>query len=174
MKKFLLGILIVGLAGFGLVHLQTRSAKKSKSRQRNPATVEPLTLRWPPILGELYPDLILLDQTGNQVRLSSFKGSVILVEPVGMNCPACQGFSGAGRKGPYGSVTPQQGLGSIEAYLPSYGGGLSVHDPRLVFALQMLLDVREFYSSQFRSRALVSHKSAPVQMTASIENHALA
>lgn len=39
---------------------------------------------WPPQPGHAYPDLELVDQTGRPVRLSSFKGRVILVEPVGM------------------------------------------------------------------------------------------
>ena len=52
-------------------------------------------LQWPPRLGEPYPDLTLIDQTGQPVRLSSFKGSVILIEPVGMTCSGCQAFSGA-------------------------------------------------------------------------------
>jgi cytochrome oxidase Cu insertion factor (SCO1/SenC/PrrC family) len=39
---------------------------------------------WPPQLGQPYPDLELVDQTGQKTRLSSFKGKVILIEPVGM------------------------------------------------------------------------------------------
>lgn len=90
-------------------------------------------LQWPPRLGEPYPDLTLIDQTGQPVRLSSFKGSVILIEPVGMTCPACQAFSGAHRRGSFGGITPQQGLPSIEELFPRYAGGLSLSDDRIVF-----------------------------------------
>ena len=45
---------------------------------------------WPPKIAEPYPDLQLIDQTGKTVKLSSFKGKVILLEPLGMTCPACQ------------------------------------------------------------------------------------
>lgn len=95
-------------------------------------------LQWPPRLGEPYPDLTLIDQTGQPVRLSSFKGSVILIEPVGMTCPACQAFSGAHRRGSLGGITPQQGLPSIEELFPRYTGGLSLSDNRIVF-VQVLL-----------------------------------
>ncbi|MDH3285081.1 MAG: hypothetical protein OEQ13_10100, partial [Acidobacteriota bacterium] len=69
---------------------------------------------WPPVVGERYPDLELLDQTGRRMRLSELSGRPILLEPVGMSCPACQAFSGAHRDGvgPFGDVRPQQGLGS--------------------------------------------------------------
>ena len=39
---------------------------------------------WPPVAGEGYPDLELQDFRGESVRLSSFRGKVILVEPIGM------------------------------------------------------------------------------------------
>jgi hypothetical protein len=104
------------------------------------ATMSPgrAPVTWPPRLGEAYPDLVLVDQTGQPVRLSSFKGSVILIEPVGMNCPACQSFAGAHHLGPYEGVAPQEGLPSIEELLPRYAQGLSLSDDRLVF-VQLLL-----------------------------------
>ncbi len=43
------------------------------------------TPAWPPELGKPYPDLELVDQTGKKVRLSSFKGKVLLIEPIGMS-----------------------------------------------------------------------------------------
>ena len=93
---------------------------------------------WPPRVGEPYPDLELIDQTGQLVRLSSFKGSVLLIEPVGMNCPACQSFAGAHRLGPYEGIQPQGGLPSIEELVPQYTRGASLSDDRIVF-VQLLL-----------------------------------
>lgn len=98
----------------------------------------PSTVKWPPKLGEPYPDLELTDQSGRRVRLSSFKGRVLLIEPVGMTCPACQAFSGAHRYGSFEGVVPQQGLPSIEELFPRYTNGLSLSDERIVFA-QLLL-----------------------------------
>ncbi len=93
---------------------------------------------WPPRVGEPYPDLELVDQTGQLVRLSSFKGSVLLIEPVGMNCPACQSFAGAHRLGSYEGIQPQGGLPSIEELVPQYARGLSLSDERIVY-VQLLL-----------------------------------
>lgn len=45
---------------------------------------EPLPFAWPPVAGEAYPDLELLDSNGELVRLSSFEGKVIMVEPIAM------------------------------------------------------------------------------------------
>ncbi|MFQ5960639.1 MAG: peroxiredoxin family protein [Candidatus Methylomirabilales bacterium] len=95
-------------------------------------------VKWPPRVGEPYPDLELFDQTGQKVRLSSFKGSVLLIEPVGMTCPACQAFAGAHRHGSFEGVVPQHGLPSIEELFPRYTNGLSLDDDRIVL-VQLLL-----------------------------------
>jgi hypothetical protein len=103
------------------------------------ATAQPGQVNtWPPRLGEPYPDLTLIDQTGEPVRLSSFKGSVILIEPVGMTCSGCQAFSGAHRRGSFKGITPQPGLPSMEELFPRFTGGLSLSDRRIVF-VQILL-----------------------------------
>jgi hypothetical protein len=103
-----------------------------------PAQPGRLPAVWPPRVGEPYPDLELIDQTGRPVRLSSFKGSVLLIEPIGMTCPACQAFAGAHRLGPYGGIAPQGGLPSIEELVPQYARGVSLSDDRIVF-VQLLL-----------------------------------
>ena len=74
---------------------------------------------WPPKLGEPYPDLLLIDASGRELRLSSLKGKVLLIEPIGMNCPACQAYAGGGARGGFRGVSPQGDLRSIEEYLPS-------------------------------------------------------
>lgn len=105
--------------------------------QEGPRTSNPQY--WPPALNNYYPDMELLNQDGGRTRLSSFKGKVIVIEPIGMSCPACQAFAGANRSGvrPYGGVRPQANLQSFEELLKRYTG-LSLGDPRLVF-VQLLL-----------------------------------
>ncbi len=93
---------------------------------------------WPPQLGRPFPDIALVDQTGRVVKMSSFKGKVILVEYIGMTCPACQAFTGAHDLGSFEKVNPQRGLESIEKLFPRYTGGLSLGDDRIVF-VQILL-----------------------------------
>ncbi len=96
---------------------------------------------WPPRAGQPFPDVQLVDQTGKTVKISSFRGKVILVEYIGMNCPACQAFAGAHDRGSLGKVRPQQGLDSIEKLFPSYTRGLSLDDERIVFVQVLLYDL---------------------------------
>jgi len=93
---------------------------------------------WPPEMGKEFPDLELIDQTGKKVRISDFKGSVILIEYIGMTCPACQAFSGAHDVGAYGGIKPQKGLKSIEKFCPIYSKGVRLSDDRVIF-IQILL-----------------------------------
>ena len=44
----------------------------------------PLPFAWPPSVGETYPDVELRDHKGEIVKLSSFRGKVLLIEPIGM------------------------------------------------------------------------------------------
>ena len=78
--------------------------------------------KWPPEPGEVFPPLQLVDQTGKRVSMSEFRGKVILVEYVGMTCPACHAFAGAHTRGSFEGVRPQAGLESIETYFSRYAG----------------------------------------------------
>ena len=92
---------------------------------------------WPPQLDQPYPDLELINHADQSVRMLDFKGKVIVVEYIGMTCPACQAFSGAHEIEAYGNIVPQRGLEAIKDYFPRYTG-LSLEDDRIVF-IQMLL-----------------------------------
>jgi len=96
---------------------------------------------WPPVVGDIYPDATFIDQEGNPVKLSSFKGSILLIEPIGMTCAACQAFSGAHRYGAFGGVTPQRGLPSIEQLFPQYTDGLSLRNSRIQFIQILFYDL---------------------------------
>ncbi|MCC7527887.1 MAG: hypothetical protein IT342_05155 [Candidatus Melainabacteria bacterium] len=91
---------------------------------------------WPPVVNQVYPELELCDLSGNRVKLSAYAGKVILLEPIGMSCPACQAFVGGDRKGGINGVIPQAGLSSIDVLLKAQG--ISISDPRLV-RVQLLL-----------------------------------
>ena len=95
-------------------------------------------LLWPPEVGKPYPDLEMVDQKGHAVRLSSFKGKVLLIEPVGMNCPACLSWSGTHRYGAFQGMMGQDNVSAIEEMFPRYAGGISLSDPRIIH-LQLLL-----------------------------------
>lgn len=95
---------------------------------------------WPPEIGKSYPDLELLGADGKKVKLSEFKGSVLLIEPVGMNCPACQAFAGGQEKGGYEGVTPQAGLPPLEELLKTYAEGMTPEDERIQFIQILFYD----------------------------------
>ena len=97
---------------------------------------------WPPRVGEAYPNLQLRNSLGERVALEAFKGRVILVEPIGMDCPACNAFAGGNRPGSAGfrGVRPQRGLPSVEEILRDYAGGASLLDDRLVLVHLLLYD----------------------------------
>ncbi len=94
---------------------------------------------WPPQLGEAYPDLKLYDQEGRLTRLSDFRGKIILIEPIGMPCKACQAFCGGHRRGGFHGIVPQPGLPSIDEAARSYGG-FDLSDPRIVQVHLLLFD----------------------------------
>lgn len=97
---------------------------------------------WPPQIGQKYPETEFIDQTGQKFKVSDFKGKVVLIEYVGMNCPACQAFSGANtRLGPFENNSVQPDLQSIEEYFPRYSGGMSLSDERIIFVQILLYDM---------------------------------
>lgn len=144
----LLGVVAWRVAGSGTIESLAQTVKcgagqcplqvAAATPPATPAQPGRLPSVWPPRVGEPYPDLELVDQTGQLVRLSSFKGSVLLIEPIGMNCPACQSFAGAHRLGSYEGIQPQGGLPSIEELVPQYARGASLSDDRIVY-VQLLL-----------------------------------
>ncbi|HXA14212.1 MAG TPA: hypothetical protein VNW23_03725, partial [Opitutaceae bacterium] len=102
------------------------------------AAAKPGVEFWPPRRGERYPNLTLYDHRGQLVSLASLRGKVILLEPVGMTCEACQSLSGAGKVGCFGQQPAQAGVDALEDYFPRYTGGLSLSDPRIAY-VQVLL-----------------------------------
>ena len=76
---------------------------------------------WPPVVGQPYPDLQLIDQEGRRTSLSEFQGKVVLLEPIGMPCAACIAFAGGHQRGSYGGIAPQGNLPSIDELAGRYG-----------------------------------------------------
>lgn len=93
-------------------------------------------LFWPPVLNSYYPDVEMQTLSGAKVKLSQYAGKTLLIEPIGMSCPACQAFAGGQGRGGFNGVSPQAGLSSIDTLLSS--SGVSAQDPRLV-RIQLLL-----------------------------------
>lgn len=106
-----------------------------------PASAQPpqatrIKVFWPPVVNQVYPELELCNLSGKKVKLSSYAGKTILLEPIGMSCPACQAFVGGNTKGGMNGVSPQSDLSNVETLLSQQG--VSASDPRLV-RVQLLL-----------------------------------
>ena len=96
---------------------------------------------WPPKLDERYPDLRLVDQTGQSFALSSLEGSVILLEAIGMTCPACQAFAGAHRVGSFGPIHPAGELASIDELVAQYARGVAFPSKDVALVQVLLFDM---------------------------------
>ena len=95
---------------------------------------------WPPVKGQPYPPLVLKDHRGEEFDLASLRGKVVVIEPVGISCPACQAYSGGGSKGGFRGVTPQKGLPSYEELLREHAK-LRPTARGLVFVQLLLYDM---------------------------------
>ena len=60
--------------------------------------------QWPPKMNDNYPNLALIDQTGQSFKLADLKGKVIVLEYIDMSSPVSQAQSGAGLLGAYGAL----------------------------------------------------------------------
>lgn len=96
---------------------------------------------WPPVRGEAYPDLELKNHRGELVKLSSLRGKVIVVEPIGLACPACQAYAGAHDVGPFRAGSPQPRLPSFSRLLEQYAGLDWTAEPDLVYVHLLLYDM---------------------------------
>jgi hypothetical protein len=106
-----------------------------------PGGATPAVAFWPPRLGDRYPDLTLRDSSGNLFRLSSLKGKVILLEPIGMTCEGCQALSGGMACGGYQGIAPQRGLDSLESYLSQFANKLTLNDPNVAYVQVVIFDM---------------------------------
>lgn len=97
---------------------------------------------WPPVVGEFYPDLELIDQEGQHFKISDLKGRVVIIEPVGMNCPACQAFSGANDIGSFQNNGVQSGLLSFTKMVNSYSKGVRLPHPKIMVVQILLYDMK--------------------------------
>ena len=112
---------------------------------------------WPPKLNERYPDLHLVDQNGQPFALSSLEGSVILLEAIGMTCPACQAFAGANRVGSFGPIHPAGELSSIDELVTKYAGGVTFPSKEVVLVQVLLFDMELGAPTADDARAWAEH-----------------
>ncbi len=115
-----------------------------------------LGFAWPPLVGSEYPDLELVDQTGQTTRLSEFRGKVLLVELIGIPCGACQAFAGAHEVGVFRGGKLQPDLGSIEMYALRFGK-FDLNDEGVVYVQLLLFNQSIQAPSAEEARAWAEH-----------------
>ena len=133
---FVLMVTYVAVGSLGALNISEASVHGVKIQS------SPQITPWPPKVGRLYPDLQLIDQEGQSFRLSALMGKVILLEPIGMTCPACQAFSGAHDVGGFGGGVAGGGLDSLHKLLPRYAKGLRLPRRDVVVVQLLLYDMR--------------------------------
>lgn len=97
---------------------------------------------WPPQKGKPYPDLELQDASGKRVRLSSLKGKVLLIEPIGTACPGCNAYAGGAARGGFKGSGVQQGLPAVSELLERFAQLSLERTPDLVLVQLLLFDTR--------------------------------
>ncbi|MBM3999575.1 MAG: hypothetical protein FJ297_08575 [Planctomycetes bacterium] len=141
-NRFTFALMVMVLFGCSaLLYRDYRREFRNAFEQARAAVTGRLAARteWPPKVGDRFPDLTLYDQDGNLIRLSSLAGKVLLVEPVGMSCPACVAFSGGNLYGPFDGVPPQADLEPIHEYVKRYGA-VRWTDGRFAYVQLLLFD----------------------------------
>ncbi len=141
--KNLLAVVLV-LAACLLVARRVKQARDAEGGfgggPRGVAAVEQPAHAWPPVKGEPYPDLALEDHEGRTVRLSGLRGKVLVIEPIGIACPACNAFAGAEARGGFRGAGVQTGLGSIDEHLSRWASTSLGVEPDLVLVQLLLFD----------------------------------
>ncbi len=112
---------------------------------------------WPPVVGQAYPDMTLIDQDGERFKLSYLKGKVIIIEPTGMNCPACQAFSGGHQYGAYENNPVEQYSKSFRKIFPQYSGGVRLPSKDIVLVQLLLYNMNMGQPTVEDARKWASH-----------------
>lgn len=82
------------------------------------STINP-TLQWPAELNLPYPNLELYTTSGEKVRLSKFRGKVLVINSVAMASKSSQALSGGNLAGGLNDVVPQPDMQSFAEYFAS-------------------------------------------------------
>lgn len=77
---------------------------------------------WPPVAGQIFPEVELFDHHGQSFELSSLLGKPTVIEFISMTCAGCQAFAGGNQFGPYGDLAVQPNLESFDKYYQQYTG----------------------------------------------------
>lgn len=72
---------------------------------------------WPPVVNQDFPDLNLIDQNAEKIKLSYFKNKVIILQPTAMSSAASQSLSGSKTHGSFQNVPNMSVIRSVKDLL---------------------------------------------------------
>ena len=95
---------------------------------------------WPPEKGRPFPDATFFDLSGQPFPLRRLRGKVLLIEPIGISCGACQSFADVNGAGPLPGFHKQSNppLDPVDVLLKRFAG-VDLYDTPGVIHVQLLL-----------------------------------
>ena len=117
---------------------RVESGKRMAILAQTPNTVA----NWPPRIGELFPEISLVDHEGRSVDVESWRGKPTLIEVIAMTCAGCQAFAGGNKYGGFDGFPAQQGLDSIEQYYREYTSGHELFSDEINFVQLIIYNQR--------------------------------
>lgn len=138
MKIFTLLAVTAACLWYILTGIPTATVASGGSTLTGATTTAPAS--WPPKVGAPYPDITLPNYDGQLVRISQLRGKVVILEPIGMTCPACNAFAGSNT---HGSLPGAQGanMPSFEEFFRRDMKDIEYDDPRLVHVSLLLYNL---------------------------------
>lgn len=110
---------------------------------------------WPPLRGKPFPDMVLFDLEGKEVKLSSFKGKVILLQWVATTSPGSIAQAGGLKAEAFQGTPSQQGVWRLDRELKE--SGVPVDSEDFVWLQVMVYGPREGVPTQSDAKAWAEH-----------------
>ncbi|MBL4848361.1 MAG: DUF4034 domain-containing protein [Planctomycetes bacterium] len=130
---------------------ESDQAEETEQRERTAALGHP----WPPLRGKEHPDLTLFDLAGKEVKLSSFKGKVILLHFVATTSPGSIAQAGGFKGESYQGVSPQAGVWRLDKELKE--ANVPVDSPDLIWLQVMVYGPRQGVPTLSDAKAWAKH-----------------
>ena len=136
---------------------KARLANEAADEAEDKAEAERLSAlgTWPPLRGKPFPDMTLFDQEGQEVKLSSFKGKVILLQWVATTSPGSISQAGGFESETFQGTPAQPGVWRLDKELKE--AKVPVESEDLVWLQIMVYGPREAVPTQADAQAWAEH-----------------
>lgn len=110
---------------------------------------------WPPSYGQPHPDLVMFDLEGEEVRLSRFKGKVIVLHYAATTSPGSVSQTGGPKWAPFQGTAPQPGVWRLDKELAE--GGVPIRSPDLAVVQILFYGPNQAVPTKEDAQAWVKH-----------------